>query len=270
MVWLLLPALAAVAVVLLAYAWFEAGWLRTRVLEVGIPGLPAELDGLRVAHLSDLHLGPPGRGRVACRRGVEWVAAQRPDLVCVTGDLVAHPRGEPLLRELLDRLGRPYVVLGNHDVALTRDPFSAAAELEDLRAAALLEDAAETVELRGRRVQLAGVDPRNYRRGRSDPARLADPGADLRILLCHFPAAWRRLPDGAFHLVLAGHLHAGQLVLPYPGGRLTLAHPGAREVAGLYRRSTTVLHVSPGLGTTLVPFRFCARPEATELVLRSA
>ena len=77
------------------------------------------------------------------------------------------------------------------------------------------------------------------------------------------------LPEGAFHLVLAGHLHAGQLVLPYPGGRLTLAHPKAREVAGLYRRGGIVLHVSPGLGTTLVPFRFCARPEVTELVLRS-
>ena len=268
MVWLF-AALGAVALALLAYAWFEAGWLRTRVLEVELTGLPAELDGLRIAHLSDFHLGPPGRGRIACRRGVDWTVARRPDLVCVTGDLVSHPRGEPLLRELLAQLGRPYVVLGNHDVAVTRDPFSAAAELEDLRSAALLEDAAETVELRGRRVQLVGVDPRAYRRKRSEPGRLADPAVDLRILLCHFPAVWRSLPEGAFHLVLAGHMHAGQLVLPYPGGRLTLAHPRAREVAGLYSRRGTVLHVSPGLGTTLVPFRFCARPEVTELVLRS-
>jgi predicted MPP superfamily phosphohydrolase len=264
-------ALAAVAVGLLAYGWFEAGWVRTHVLEVELGGLPAELDGLRVAHLSDFHLGPPGRGSTACRRAVDWVVERRPELVCVTGDLVSHPRGEPLLRELLGRLERPYVVLGNHDVAVTRDPFSAAAELDDLEAAAeLLEDEAETVVVRGRRVQIVGVDPRTYRARRSAPAALADPEADLRILLCHFPAVWRALPEGAFHVVLAGHLHAGQLVLPYPGGRLTLAHPKAREVAGLYRRGGTVLHVSPGLGTTLVPFRFCARPEATELVLRSS
>jgi predicted MPP superfamily phosphohydrolase len=198
------------------------------------------------------------------------VVAQRPDLVCVTGDLVSHPRGEPLLRELVAALGRPYVVLGNHDVAVTRDPFSAAAELEDLRSAVLLADAAETVELRGCRIQLAGVDPQSYRRGRAEPMRLVDPSAALRILLCHYPAVWRNLPEGAFQLVLAGHMHAGQLVLPYPGGRLRLAHPRARETTGLYRREGTVLHVSPGLGTTLVPFRFCARPEATELVLRSA
>jgi predicted MPP superfamily phosphohydrolase len=266
-----LPALLILAVAALVYAWFEAGWLRTRVLGVPVIGLAPELDGVRIAHLSDLHLGPPSRGHAACRQAVEWVARREPDLVCVTGDLVSHPRGEALLRDLLARLERPYVVLGNHDVALTRDPFSAAAELDDLRAtAALLEDEAAFVDLRGRRVQLVGVDPRSYRARRSAPARLADEEADLRILLCHFPAVWRTLPDGAFHLVLAGHLHAGQLVLPYPGGRLTLAHPNAREVAGLYRRGGTVLHVSPGLGTTLVPFRFCARPEVTELVLRSA
>jgi uncharacterized protein len=269
MLWLL-GALLALALALVAYGWFEAGWLRTRVLDVPVGGLPPDLDGVRVAHLSDFHLGPPSRGQAACRRAVEWVAGRKPDFVCVTGDLVSHPRGERLLRDLLARLERPYVVLGNHDVALTRDPFSAAAELEDLRGTAeLLEDEAAVVELRGRRVQLVGVDPRSYRARRSVPARLVDEGADLRILLCHFPAVWRGLPAGAFHVVLAGHLHAGQLVLPYPGGRLTLSHPKAREVAGLYRRVGTVLHVSPGLGTTLVPFRFCARPEVTELVLRS-
>jgi len=75
---------------------------------------------------------------------------------------------------------------------------------------------------------------------------------------------------GAFHLVLAGHLHAGQIVLPYPGGRITLAHWGAKLVAGLYPTSRGVLHVSPGTGTTFVPLRFFARPEVTELVLRRA
>jgi len=80
----------------------------------------------------------------------------------------------------------------------------------------------------------------------------------------------RRLTPGAFHLVLAGHLHAGQIVLPYPGGKLLLAHPRARLREGLYREGDTVLHLSPGLGTTFVPFRFFARPEVTELVLRAS
>src|SRR5262249_41170656 len=151
-------ALGAAALVGLAYAWFEAGWLRTRVLEVPLAGLPEALDGLRVAHLSDFHLGAPlSRGVGAPRRAVEWAAARRPDLVCVTGDLVSHPRGERRLRELLTVLDKPYVVLGNHDVALTRDPFSRAAELEDLREAVLLRDEAVEVELRGAVIQIVGV-----------------------------------------------------------------------------------------------------------------
>jgi predicted MPP superfamily phosphohydrolase len=75
------------------------------------------------------------------------------------------------------------------------------------------------------------------------------------------------LPPGTFQLVLAGHLHDGQICLPFPGGKLRLAHLGAPYAAGLYRRPGSVLHVSPGLGTTFVPFRFLARPEATELRL---
>jgi predicted MPP superfamily phosphohydrolase len=86
-------------------------------------------------------------------------------------------------------------------------------------------------------------------------------------LLCHFPNVIDRLPPGAFHLVLAGHLHAGQITLPLPGKRIPLAHPRWQYLHGLYERGGTVMHVSAGLGTTFVPFRFLARPEATELVL---
>ncbi len=93
--------------------------------------------------------------------------------------------------------------------------------------------------------------------------------ADLRILLCHFPRVLDRLEPDRFELVLAGHMHDGQIAIPYPGGKLRLAHPTARYPCGVYRNDAATMHVSPGLGTTFVPFRFAARPEATELVLRS-
>jgi predicted MPP superfamily phosphohydrolase len=251
------------------WGWVEAGRPRLRVLEIGLEDLPAQLDGLRIGHLSDFHLGVRGRGPLAVERGIAWIEERRPDLVCVTGDLLSRPRGEDQLRSLVRRLGHPYVVLGNHDVALSRDPFSRAIELDALADASLLRDRAVSLELRGRRVQIVGVDPRSYARRRARPEELADSVADLRILLCHFPGIARRLPPDAFHLVLAGHLHAGQINVPYPGGKPHLAHPRAREVEGIYRYPGSTLHVSPGLGTTFVPFRFAARPEATELVVRS-
>jgi hypothetical protein len=83
----------------------------------------------------------------------------------------------------------------------------------------------------------------------------------------HYPRLVDLLPPGAFDLVLAGHMHGGQINLPYPGGRVHLAHVGARFTRGLYRLPAATMHVSAGLGTTFVPFRFAARPEATLLVL---
>jgi uncharacterized protein len=242
--------------------------VRLRVREVRVPGLPPELDGLRIAHLSDFHLGVPSRGAQAVERAAAWVAERRPDLVAVTGDLLSRPRGEEQLRAVVARLPHPYIVLGNHDYAISRDPFSQHVELTELGDATVLFDESRMVELRGKRVEIAGVDPRTWlHRKRSG---FDDPGADFSILLCHFPKALDTVPEGRWDLILAGHLHAGQIVLPYGFGKLLLAHPGARYPEGIFEREGTVLHVSPGLGTTFVPFRFFARPEATELVLRSS
>jgi uncharacterized protein len=255
----------------LAWGHFEAGWVRLRELELHVPGLPHELDGLRVAHLSDFHLGVPSRGAEAVERAVEWTSSRSPDLVCVTGDLLTHPRGEPRLRSLVARLPRPaFAVLGNHDVAISRDPQARASHLRELGPVTLLRDEGALIELRGRSVWIAGTHPRLIvqRRAKSNPNALSRE-ADFRILLCHFPRVLDQLEPHRFELVLSGHMYDGQITVPYPGGRLRLAHPSARYASGVYRSPASVMHVSPGLGTTFVPFRFAARPEATELVLRS-
>src|SRR5919198_5467373 len=94
--------------------------------------------------------------------------------------LLSRRRGEPRLRALLARLPNCHAVLGNHDFAITRDPFAHPVELLDLRPATLLADDGRTLELRGRRVQIVGVDPRTYRRRLARPERLAGPGAHPR------------------------------------------------------------------------------------------
>ena len=180
------------------------------MLDVELPGLPEELDGLRIAHLSDFHFGVPSPGVGAAWQAAVWTWERRPDLVAITGDLLTHPRGEPMLRRLVRVLPRPTVaVLGNHDLAISRDPQARASNL-------------------------------------------------------------RELEPGRFDLVLAGHMHDGQIALPFPGGKVRFAHPRAPFNAGVYRNAAATMHVSSGLGTTFVPFRFAARPEATELVLRAS
>jgi predicted MPP superfamily phosphohydrolase len=253
-----------------AWGLYEAGWVRLEELELPLPGLPPDLAGLRIAHLSDFHLGTPSPAVRAIEQAVDWVASRRPDLVLVTGDLLARRSAAERLRVLLERLPRPvYAVLGNHDYADSRDPFSKAVGEVDLGPGRLLVDEAETIELRGRRVQIVGVDPRTYMRIEARPWELADRDADLRVLLCHFPRIVDRLPHGSFHLVLSGHTHDGQICLPYPRGKVRLAHPRSPYNHGVYESPGGVLHVSSGLGTTFVPFRFFARPEATELLLQS-
>jgi predicted MPP superfamily phosphohydrolase len=256
----------------LGWGLLEAGWVRLRELELELPGLPPELDGLRIAHLSDFHLGVASPGVGAAWRAADWVRERGPDLVAITGDLLTHPRGEPMLRRLVRVLPQPTVaVLGNHDVAISRDPQARRSDLRELEPATLLRDTGQLLELRGRSVWIAGADPLLILRGRPrvDPNRLAR-DADLSILLCHYPRVFDQLEPDRFDLVLAGHMHDGQITLPYPGGKLQLAHPGAPYTRGVYRSAAATMHVSAGLGTTFVPFRFAARPEATELVLRTA
>jgi uncharacterized protein len=244
--------------------------VRLREIELEVPGLPGELDGLRIVHLSDFHFGVPSPGVGAAWQAAVWTRERRPDLVAITGDLLTHPRGEPMLRQLVRILPRPTVaVLGNHDLAISRDPQARVSNLAELEPATLLRDEGRLFELRGRSVWIAGADPRLIVRGRRrlDPNRLAR-AADLSILLCHYPRVLDQLEPGRFDLVLAGHMHDGQIALPLPGGKVRLAHPRARFNAGVYRSASATMHVSAGLGTTFVPFRFAARPEATELTLR--
>ena len=118
----------------------------------------------------------------------------------------------------------------------------------------------------GRRVQVAGGDTRRHQEPHGP---LADPDADFRILLVHFPDEVRTLAPGEFHLILAGHLHAGQICVPTPRGKVRLEHLRAPYWEGLFELPQGTLHVSRGLGTSFVPFRLLARPEATILTLRS-
>lgn len=235
-----------------------------------VDGLPVELDGLRILHLADLHLGSLSLNARALRIALDWAATQQIDLAAVTGDLLARPRGEALLRRLLGRLQArhgTYAVLGNVDIAVTRDPFSAGADLTTLAPqAVLLRDETVSLTISGRRVQLVGCAPE---RRADPPVWLADPAADLRVLLAHFPDTVDHLPAGAFDLILSGHTHDGQICIPYPGGKLRCAGPREPYPVGRYRSDRGTLVVSRGVGTTFVPFRFLARPEASVLVLRA-
>ena len=267
-------AVAAAAAAGVAASGAESLALRKRVRDVPLGGVPAELDGITILHVSDVHAGyGPGLGLL--RRSVEWARDLQPDLVAVTGDLVARRRAAPgfaaAAADLVAaaRLGA-FAVLGNHDLARGRDPFAQGWDAADLGGLTLLDGSATELAVKGCRVSIAGASAARMLGEREyDPATHLDAGADLRILLCHYPDMLPRLRSGWANLVLAGHLHGGQICLPWPGGRVGLAHPRSGPITALESCNGTVMHVSPGLGTTFVPLRFFAQPEVTLLRLRT-
>ena len=255
-----------------AWALFEAQWVEFRELEASLAGLHPDLDGLRILHLSDFHLGTFSLNARAVGKAVRWAGEREYDLAVVTGDLLSRRRGLRTLRDSLAALGPrlgTFTILGNHDIAETRDPFSRPGDLVALTEAGgiLLSDSSQTLSVGAARVQVAGISPETFRSW-TPLGRFADREADLRILLCHFPDVLRRLAPGDFHLVLAGHLHGGQICLPLPGGKLRLEHLRAVHWEGLHETPVGLAHVSRGLGTSFVPFRLFARPEVTLLTLR--
>ena len=97
-------------------------------------------------------------------------------------------------------------------------------QLVELARGRLLSDESVETDVRGVRVEIAGVDPRSWLAKRASGFGPAE--APFRLLLCHFPRVLDRVEDGRWHLILSGHLHAGQIVLPYGRrSRLLLAHP---------------------------------------------
>jgi uncharacterized protein len=223
--------------------------LEVTTLRVSLPGAP----DLRLIHVSDFHLGPMA-DRAAVRAAVDRVIALRPDVVCVTGDLVDSPATDfdAWLPEL-GRLRAPrgvYAILGNHDRSVGAERLADALRRHtDWR---LLRDEVAVVDAGGTRLWLAGLEDRpEAQKTDALPGLLAELPPDApAILLAHRPSVFPAAAAAGVRLTLAGHTHGGQLALPgLP--RLNVAHLlGTRFDVGTFTRGGSVLHVSRGIGTS--------------------
>jgi uncharacterized protein len=268
-------ALAGAGAALAAWGLFEAQWVEEREIAVGVPGLPPQLDGLTILHLSDFHAGTPSLNLRAMRKAAEFGARVQPDLVALTGDILSHGRARAAVVEAMEGLHPPlgiFAVLGNHDVGETHDPFSRGIVISDWGSApvTVLRDRSAVVQWQGCEIELAGVDPLLFAQCRNLPVEqlFTRPGA-VRVLLSHFPDVPANMPPGTCALALCGHLHGGQICFPTRTGKVRLSHRSYRFDEGVFEEPETTVVVSRGLGTTLVPFRLLARPEVSLLRLHA-
>jgi hypothetical protein len=264
------------AAVALGFGSMFWGWLvgqrRVEVERLDLPlrGLPDALGGLRVAQISDLHIGIQMRAPLL-RRLIARVNALEPDLIVITGDIFDFDPSyiEEGCRELAS-LAAPlgvFAVLGNHDTYTGADKV--ARGLETWTSIRLLRDAWARVEFAGGAFALAGVeDPGrgwNERDGTHDALErlAAEIPADLaRLLLIHRPSWFLQAARLGFPVSLAGHTHGGQIALPRPAQHHNVSRLISRWTRGLFRDSETgaLLYVNRGLGVAGPPVRLnCAR-----------
>ena len=232
-----------------------------------IPGLDPAHDGLRVAQLSDLHVGPravPGAARAA----IEQANAFEPDLVVLTGDYLSHRRSDVAdVREHLGGLRGPVLaVLGNHDVWL--DPAGAAAALRG-HGYEVLENAWTSLRLRGAPLAVVGIGDHLTRRDDVATAlRGLPPRGPAPLVLAHGPRTAEKLGAlGRPVLCLSGHTHGGQINLPI-FTPLLLASMREPYVRGHYLIGDVHLYVNRGIGTSGLRLRVNSPAEVTLATLR--
>jgi hypothetical protein len=231
---------------------------------MSVSGLAPALDGLRVGFLTDLHRSDTVSHEMA-GAAVDLLMAEQPDIIMLGGDYVTFGTGRGrrfagAAAEALAPLHAPhgvFAVLGNHD-----DDRDIPAALT-AKGMTVLRDARTQIRINGEPLDIAGI--RYWTRKLDVIERIIRGASTNLVLLAHTPS---RLPEAAalaIPLVLSGHTHGGQIVLPGLGAIAAKEFP---VVAGTARRETTAIFVSRGVGTVYLPVRLNCPPEVALLTLR--
>lgn len=225
-----------------------------------LPDLPEAFEGLRILHLTDLHVDMDEQNLQAVMRHIEPLDY---DLCVLTGDyrkLTWGPVEDALdgmtrLRQAIR--GEAYAVLGNHD-SVRMVPA-----LEDMGYRLLMNEMVP-LERSGERIYLAGVDDAHYYKVHN-LHRAGDniPPGGISLLLSHTPEIWREAAHAGYDLFLCGHTHGGQLCLP-GGIPLTLDADCPRQLGrGFWQANGMQGYTSPGAGTSVLNVRLNCPPEVT-------
>jgi len=242
-----------------------------REVDLKIANLPADLEGIRIAQLTDIHCGAY-LSLQDLETVVGMVNETKPHLAVVTGDLITRP-GDPL-EGCLGRLAKIraeagiYHCLGNHEVYCRSEGF--VEEHGRSLGMEVLRQRAAPLPFGKARLNLCGVDYQRMNRAYLRNAReLLAPDA-FNVLLSHNPDVFPVAEGMGYDLVIAGHTHGGQVTLEIVEQWANAGRFFTPFVAGPYRSGNSLLYVSRGIGTINLPMRIGSLPEVTLLRLRRA
>jgi len=233
--------------------------------EVRIQDLDPRHDGVRIAQLSDIHVGnmtPASHVRAA----VDAANGAKPDLIVLTGDYVCWRRHEAeMVQEQLAGLSahRVLAVLGNHDYFTWGRGVAAALEKNGYE---VLKNQHTVAEINGAPLALVGVDDPVTRHDDPDAAFKGTHAKHTKIVLCHAPDAAPPLAERGADLVLSGHTHGGQIYVKGITDRI-LRKLGLNYRRGHFAFGKTTLYVTPGVGFSGVTRRHGEGTDAEVAVL---
>jgi hypothetical protein len=262
-------AMFGVPAVTVAYGTFiQRFHLTLREQRIEIPNLPADLHGLRVVQLTDLHVSPFLSVR-ELGRAVEMANESRPHLTLVTGDLITS--GDDPLDACLDTLARlkadagVYGCMGNHEIYADSEEYT---QVEGARRGMrFLRQESALLRFGSANLNLAGVDyqlmHKPYLLGAE---KLVVPG-EFNMLMSHNPDVFPVAASQGYQFVAAGHTHGGQVRVEILRQDLNVARFFTPYVDGMYRQGAASIFVSRGIGTIAIPMRLGAPPEVALLTL---
>jgi predicted MPP superfamily phosphohydrolase len=255
------------------YPFLEAKWCRIVRQTVALPHLPLPFQGTTVALIADVHHGPfvP---MTYVRHIVAMTNAEQPDIVALAGDYV-H-RHENYIAPGIHELGKlravfgRFAVRGNHD----NRNYHGAQPFEPLSRAALaeanitqLDNTGVWIERKGCRLRICGVGDLWTDRQDLDSALGDSIENDATILLSHNPDYVETIRDDRVSLVLSGHTHGGQVIVPGFGAPIVPSRYGQKYLSGLVQGPSCRVFVTRGAGTITPPVRFLCRPEVVLITL---
>jgi predicted MPP superfamily phosphohydrolase len=244
-------------------------------LSITLPGLPDAFAGMKVVQISDFHFREFTEAAFleAVVRRVNELA---PELVVLTGDFVSskplpHPMDIRLgyqCAEILSRIECPlrYAILGNHDVLVGAGAVTDALQIQGIP---VLANNAIPLERGNQRIWLAGTKDALQQRPNLDASLPSGRkvGKEPLVLLAHEPDFADYAVGRQIDLVLSGHTHGGQILIPFLPP-LMLPDMGTKYVHGLFRFGDGMqLYVNRGIGAVNLPFRFRCPPEITVITL---
>ncbi|WP_245596223.1 metallophosphoesterase [Paenibacillus taiwanensis] len=253
--------------------WVEPKWIRKRELTIATQRLPRAFQGMRIAHLSDLHFGNHVSEQEVDSL-ISRVMKAQPDMICFTGDLVEDHKVSgkaiiPYLKKLRAPFGQ-YAVLGNHDYRRATD---LATEVLTEAGIDVLTNKARIINHNGSSMAIAGIDDALDGTPEMGSAIASVPDEMWTLLLAHEPDWADYTVSSHVDMQLSGHSHGGQIRAPFYGP-IFLPEMGKRYPDGLYtlpreHDHPLLVHTSRGLGTTLLPMRLFCPPEWTIITLQS-